>query len=433
MRGTCLQILILILFIAFISAHGTATPPMPTEFYGSVIIDGKPAPIGTIISAQIHGVEKGSITTVADGFYGGPGIFDDRLTVTVKEEEFRPGELEIIFLINGAQASQVATYEPGSSRQLDLTSGTGSPQGGAQNVYLNSTTPEVPPQSSSGSSPPPTGSSTVSYGLDQPRTFKSEDGLAEVSFAKDTMLFSPEGQFLNAVGLRSKSLDNLPPFTGLENSQFSGYAYEIIPEGTYFNPKATLLLKLPPDRAFELIQAGPLLYQYLAQTATWEPISTQSNVFTNEISGEVYEAAIVGLFTPVSTPSSNIQNVSNTSAPLPIQNVSQNMTPIQPVITPQAVITPVEIPNEPVAEPSLPVITPLITEVPVQEQTIEPASGTPFKIPGREFASSLISSVQSRLTGPTVAILGMIGLIVVINGLIFGIYRLWQRRRDNNG
>ena len=54
--------------ILLLAAHASAIPPMPTEFYGSVVIDGKPAPAGTNITALINGVEKGSIKTVVDGF-----------------------------------------------------------------------------------------------------------------------------------------------------------------------------------------------------------------------------------------------------------------------------------------------------------------------------------------------------------------------------
>ena len=79
---------------------------MPTEFYGSVAIDGKPAPAGTNISALIDGVQKGSIKTVVDGFYGGPGIFDDRLKVSVPEDQYKPGVMKITFIISGMQATQ---------------------------------------------------------------------------------------------------------------------------------------------------------------------------------------------------------------------------------------------------------------------------------------------------------------------------------------
>ena len=104
--------------ILLLAAHVAAIPPMPTEFYGSVVIDGKPALIGTTISAQINGVEKGTIKTAVDGFYGGPGIFDDRLKANVTEDEYKPGELKIVFLINGQKTAQIVDFEPGISKQL---------------------------------------------------------------------------------------------------------------------------------------------------------------------------------------------------------------------------------------------------------------------------------------------------------------------------
>ncbi len=455
--------------ILLLAVHASAIPPMPTEFYGSVVIDGKPAPAGTNITALINGVEKGSIKTVVDGFYGGPGIFDDRLKVSVPEEEYKPGMLKITFMIGDQQAAQTVDYEPGVSKQFDLASGAGAPAMASPATYMTpvdnvttsystnpienvtSTSSSIPvvnsdsgsyqPSSSGGSSSGP--GATVSYGLDQDRTFRAEDGLAELQFGKSTMLFSPEGQFLSAVGIRPRSVSDLPPLSTNKSLKFTGYAYEIIPSETYFNPKGTLVLRLPPDRAYDVIGSGPILYEYISQTASWEPVHTYSSVFTSEITGDVYEAAIYGLFIPTDNSSRNqsIQasvtyqnqtsslagagNNSQSSATGVVQTTAP-MTPV-PVITSQEVM-PVITQGVQVTNPVTPVITPL----PVVTPAVTSGSGL-AKIPGLGAFTALVSSIKSRLTGPVLAMIGIVVLFVLINAAVYAVYRYWWQKRKQNG
>ena len=54
-----------ILTITAIVLIGTvaAAPVLPDEFYGSVFLNGNPAPVGTVIIAKINGEERGNFTT----------------------------------------------------------------------------------------------------------------------------------------------------------------------------------------------------------------------------------------------------------------------------------------------------------------------------------------------------------------------------------
>ncbi|MFH0966755.1 MAG: hypothetical protein V1862_03615 [Methanobacteriota archaeon] len=433
-----------------LSIHVTAVPPLPAEFYGTLSVDGKPAPIGTVITAQINGVEKGSIVSIVDGFYGGPGLFDIRLKVNVSEEEYRPGELKVVFMINGQQATQNVDFEPGSSKQLDLSTGSATVTGQPTGIITPSATIAMVPGNTlvpTGSSEvPSTGTSTITYGLEQPKTFKADDGLAELFFTKDTMLFSPDGQFLNVVGLRPRIINDLPPFPSNQSLIFTGYAYEIIPEGTYFNPKGVLTLKLPPDRAYEIINASPVIYEYLPQTAAWEPVNTASNIFTNLITADIYEAAIYGLFIPLKN-AEKVNTIIPQSAVIEGSILSgqasdliqSNQTNIAPIITPQSIITPQDIitplPSPEVTTPQEPdtqVFTPEPTKSPnIEEPDVQPVQ--PFHIPGMNLISILVSAIKSRLSGPILTVLGFIGIIAVINVLVYAVYRYWWQQRARNG
>ncbi|UCG10269.1 MAG: hypothetical protein JSW30_06070, partial [Dehalococcoidia bacterium] len=95
-----------------------ADTTQPEEFYGNITANGVDAPAGTAIVAKIGGVEKGSFTTTEAGKYGGSGTFDPRLIVSGEEAD-RAGT--ITFWVNGSPTDQTAIYEPGESRELNLT------------------------------------------------------------------------------------------------------------------------------------------------------------------------------------------------------------------------------------------------------------------------------------------------------------------------
>ena len=79
---TALATLLLFSFVLICSA---GAPALPCEFYGTVTIDGSPAPAGTILSAKINDAERGRYVLEEAGTYGGPGTFDQRLKVVAEE------------------------------------------------------------------------------------------------------------------------------------------------------------------------------------------------------------------------------------------------------------------------------------------------------------------------------------------------------------
>ncbi|MCH8346828.1 MAG: hypothetical protein IIC87_07890, partial [Chloroflexi bacterium] len=48
---------------------------------GTVKVAGSDAQVGTVITAKVGGVERGSITTTEAGKYGGPDAADPKLVV----------------------------------------------------------------------------------------------------------------------------------------------------------------------------------------------------------------------------------------------------------------------------------------------------------------------------------------------------------------
>ena len=107
-----------ICLVAAPSLTASADITLPEEFYGDITINGLPAAVGTVIVAKIGGVERGNFTTTEVGKYGGPETFDSRLVVSGEESEV--GQT-ITFWVNGRQANQTAIYDPGESKELNLT------------------------------------------------------------------------------------------------------------------------------------------------------------------------------------------------------------------------------------------------------------------------------------------------------------------------
>jgi len=111
-------VLVCLLGLTLPAGSVAADITQPEEFYGDIIINGVAAPVGTVVIAKISGVERGTFTTTEAGKYGGSGTFDPRLIVSGEESD--TGKT-ITFWVNGSQADQTAIYEPGESKELNLT------------------------------------------------------------------------------------------------------------------------------------------------------------------------------------------------------------------------------------------------------------------------------------------------------------------------
>jgi len=105
-------------------------PPIPHSFYGTVEINGAPAPVGTQVEARGAGVQTGvsgnPITVTQAGQYGGPGGFDPKLVVQGQVANGTPIE----FYVDGVRAQcavpggtwqESYPFSSGAVTELDLT------------------------------------------------------------------------------------------------------------------------------------------------------------------------------------------------------------------------------------------------------------------------------------------------------------------------
>jgi PGF-pre-PGF domain-containing protein len=99
----------------------------PASYYGSVTIDGDPAPAGTTVEAVVDGEVVGSITTDEAGEYGGAGAFEEKLRVG-RNASIENGSGVRFFVDNdeidrtevGTTTPSTVTFEPGDVQQVDL-------------------------------------------------------------------------------------------------------------------------------------------------------------------------------------------------------------------------------------------------------------------------------------------------------------------------
>jgi len=110
---------LVILALLFCAVPAFASiPTTPHPFYGTLTIGVSPAPVGTVVTAEVAGVNCGSLTTTVEGEYGSPGAFTEKLVVS--------GEIEngatIHFFADGAETEQTYPFESGADpTELNLT------------------------------------------------------------------------------------------------------------------------------------------------------------------------------------------------------------------------------------------------------------------------------------------------------------------------
>ena len=104
-------------------SDSTTNDTEPARYYGTVTINGEPAPAGTTIEAEVDGEVRGSITVETAGSYGGPNASDDQLTLAGAPAS---ENTTITFYVTPPDSDRLAagqtdTWEPATRSELALT------------------------------------------------------------------------------------------------------------------------------------------------------------------------------------------------------------------------------------------------------------------------------------------------------------------------
>ncbi|MEA3229870.1 MAG: hypothetical protein U9P44_03065 [archaeon] len=140
------------IFILALVAVGYAFPQMPHDIYGTVTIDGTPAPAGTIITAMnSDNVTCGSFTVKTEGIYG---------FLHISNEE---NDAVITFNIGDILAEETLIWNSGDKTELNLTEVSKNTVGETQD---NGKTTSGSSSGSSSSSVPVCGDGICTYQLE---------------------------------------------------------------------------------------------------------------------------------------------------------------------------------------------------------------------------------------------------------------------------
>ncbi|WP_424016190.1 hypothetical protein ACOZ4N_00015 (plasmid) [Halorientalis pallida] len=101
-----------------VAAQDSDEPPaVPASYYGSVTIDGDPAPSGTNVTVVVDGEQEDSIQTESDGSFGGSSASAEKLVVGHDDASESPS---VRFLVNGELVGTVQ-WQSGANQEVDLT------------------------------------------------------------------------------------------------------------------------------------------------------------------------------------------------------------------------------------------------------------------------------------------------------------------------
>jgi hypothetical protein len=134
------MVLVILLITGLYIGTVAAIPVIPEEWYGSVFLDGHPAPAGTVIVVQVNGNASGQLTTTEQGLYGSQSG-QNNLFAQINDQEFAKGTPTVTFLVNGIQAYQAVPYQSGNLSNLDIY---------ADSKAVPSSPPTIAPSSLSG-------------------------------------------------------------------------------------------------------------------------------------------------------------------------------------------------------------------------------------------------------------------------------------------
>ena len=143
------MLLAMLLALAATPVYADTAPTIPQAFYGTVEINGSPAPVGTSVKVIGEGVQTGIgtnpiVTTVVGEYGGGADPMTPKLVV---QGSVADGAV-VTFYVNGFSTGQTATWHSGEVTEVNLTA-----------TIEEDAVPDEPPDTGDSTSPD-TGDST---------------------------------------------------------------------------------------------------------------------------------------------------------------------------------------------------------------------------------------------------------------------------------
>ncbi|MDD4255148.1 MAG: hypothetical protein PHP59_07195 [Methanofollis sp.] len=295
---------ILILLIALVAgvAADESVPALPHEFWGTVTIDGSPAPAGTEITAMIGGTGCGSITTTKSGTYGSSSRYDgNRLLVLANEDQ---AGATIAFLVDGKEAGQTATFTPNGTTRLDLSVGSAvtptptptSSNGGGGSGGGGSPSPSITSAAPTTYTGQASLATSKSGEVQVSTTVRTTDGSGSVTIAAGTTARDRNGKPLGEVSVTTLDSPALPPVPA---GNTLGLALTCGPDGATFDPPITLIFTLTEDEWSRIADTSVLhVVWYNPSTGSWEEVAATVDPATRTVTARVSHFSTYALAWP---------------------------------------------------------------------------------------------------------------------------------------
>jgi PGF-CTERM protein len=137
-------------------------------------------------------------------------------------------------------------------------------------------------------------------------TYTSEDGIAQLSFARNIVALDDEGNPIDEISIIALNASDIPDVPEGAVFTFAGFAYECMPSGATFTPAAVLTFTFTPEE-WEALESEDLTLQfYNEETGVWEEIPVTIDPETRTVTAEVSHFTVFALFAegaaPVETP-----------------------------------------------------------------------------------------------------------------------------------
>jgi len=303
-KVTAFIVLALLLALCAVPVYADGIPELPHAFYGSVEINGSPAPIGTSVEARGEGVATGiagnPTTTITRGIYGTTNPFEPRLIVQGNIDD---GETLTFYVKGRLATTDPATVEwhTGETSEVDLSvtipRGGGGFAGGPSTVKtdLFGTT----------------GSFKISSDGEVQETIEatSEDGNLTITIDEGTIALDEDGNPLSTLEI---VIDENPPDPP-EGAYIIGLAYNFEPDGATFNPAITMVFTYDPDDIPEGVAEKDLVIAFYDEYAgKWVELICTVDTANNTITAYVDHFttfAVLGAVKPAAF-SSSMLNIS---------------------------------------------------------------------------------------------------------------------------
>ena len=271
----------LALFFTLLTPVAYAVPLMPHTFYGTVKINGDNAPTGTVVTAKVGGVERGSYTTTEVGKYGSLAEAD-HLVVQGDVDE----GATIKFYVNSVDTTQTASFIPGGGpTELNLTVTISAVDGGDGVGGGGAATPAGPTTVEASLF-----GRTVEFSIDNEGMIQetieatSEDGNLTMTISEDTIALDKDGDPLDSLEAAVDESPSDPP----EDAHVIGLAYDFGPDGATFDPPITFTWTYDPDALPEGVAEEDLVLAYYDVGAgEWVTLDSTVDTVTNTITASV--------------------------------------------------------------------------------------------------------------------------------------------------